>query len=97
MANAQHTAETLNAHLTAGGSIQIATMTRIVKYTKRHAGYFKQGEDGNLYVTAGFSRKTGKARFDCLTHSKGQVLLVGIRLNYTAKDLARATKADLEG
>ena len=48
-------AANLNAHLTAGGTVYVSTMTRITKYTKRHAGMFVDGADG-LYVQHGKSR-----------------------------------------
>jgi hypothetical protein len=48
-------AANLNAHLAAGGTVYVSTMTRITKYTKRNAGLFEDGSDG-LYVRHGKSR-----------------------------------------
>jgi hypothetical protein len=67
------TADTLNQHLTHGGVVQVTTYSRSVLYRAQHAGCFKTGADGNLYV------KRGKS-WDCLSIESGQRLLVGIRL-----------------
>jgi hypothetical protein len=65
-------ADTINAYLANGGYVQITTYTRSTVYSKKHAGYFTQGKDGNLYV------KRGKSK-DCLTVGGGSGMLVGIR------------------
>ena len=46
------TADRINAHLRAGGVVQVTTMTRSTVYEPRHAGMFRDGRDG-LYVQRG--------------------------------------------
>lgn len=66
------TAAELNAHLSAGGRVQVTTYTRSTVYDSRHVGFFTQGaKTGALYVAHGRSR-------NCLTIA-GR-LIVGIRL-----------------
>lgn len=62
----------LNAHLQAGGAVQVTTYTRSTIYTAPHAGWFTTDTAGDLYVRRGRTR-------DCL--SCGGRLLVGVRLS----------------
>jgi len=48
------TADTLNQHLTGGGTVLIGTYARCTRYARRHAGMFVQRPDG-LYVQHGRS------------------------------------------
>ncbi len=70
-------ADTLNAHLTAGGFVQVTTYLRSTLYGPKHVGWFTNGSDGCLYVRQG----RGKA---CLSLTNGR-LLVGIRLSRLSK------------
>ena len=67
------TGDTLNAHLAAGGSVQVSTYAKSTIYSPKHAGMFKTGKDGNLYVQRG-------KHWDCLSYG-GQFLAVSIRLS----------------
>jgi hypothetical protein len=53
------TAEKLNAHLAAGGIVQITTYLKSTMYDSRHAGWFTENSKGELFVRRGKSR-------DCL-------------------------------
>lgn len=68
-----YTAEQLNAHLADEGYVQVTTHQRSTLYDSRHAGWFTQGKDGNLYVRRGRTK-------DCLSMDEGRRLLVSIRL-----------------
>lgn len=70
------TAETLNAHLRAGGVVQITTYTKSTLYTSKHAGWFIDGKDGAVYVRHG----RGKV---CIV--EGGRALVGIRFGVVKK------------
>jgi len=64
-------ADELNKVLSENGEIHVCTVYRVTVYSKRHAGWFTEGADGNLYV------QNGKGR-NCLSH--GDCLLVRIRI-----------------
>ena len=49
------TADRLNGHLSANGTVYISTMTRATAYKRRHAGWFTEKE-GVLYVQHGKGR-----------------------------------------
>jgi hypothetical protein len=66
----QWRATRLNEHLASGGVIQVATYCKAWLYSKRHAGWFTEDANGNLYVQHGRGR-------NCLSH--GDRLLVSIR------------------
>lgn len=66
------TAEQINAHLANDGIVQVFSHNHATNYTKKHAGWFSQGNDGNLYV------RRGKGK-DCLTFNAGRNALVTIR------------------
>lgn len=68
-----YTAEQLNAVLRDDGYVQVTTHLRSTLYSARHAGWFTQGKDGNLYVRRGRTK-------DCLSMDEGRRLLVAIRL-----------------
>ena len=70
------TADEINAHLAAGHGVMISTYGRATVYRSKHAGWFTQGADGNLYVRSG-------RRKDCLTMSRGACALVSIRFGFT--------------
>ena len=65
-----YTAERLNAHLSAGGRVVVATYTRATVYSAKHCGWFVDKADG-VYVRHGRT-------FDYL--GKAEKPLVGIRL-----------------
>ena len=66
------TADELNAHLEKGGQILIGTYTKCTIYKKKHAGYFSEGKDGNLYVQRGRGKEI---------LSVGKRLLVAVRFS----------------
>lgn len=69
-------AEALNAHLEAGGAVQVTTYLRSTLYRGQpFAGWFTVDQAGELYV------KRGRTR-DCL--SCAGRLLVGIRTGHLA-------------
>lgn len=70
--NSTINADTLNAHLSAGGRVQVTTYLRSTVYTAKHAGWFRMSRCGCLHVRRSITRS------DCL--SIGDRLLVGIRL-----------------
>jgi hypothetical protein len=53
------TAEKLNAHLAAGGIVQVTTYLKSTIYDSRHSGWFTENGKGELFVRRGKSR-------DCL-------------------------------
>lgn len=65
------TADQLNAHLAAGGRVQVSTCLRSTLYGKPHVGWFTNNGKGELFVRCGRGR-------DCLAFP-GR-LLVSIRL-----------------
>jgi hypothetical protein len=67
---ARCTAAELNAHLAAGGLVQVATYTRSTLYSKAHAGWFSESSGGNLKVRHG----RGSVQL-----SNGPCLLVSVR------------------
>lgn len=69
------TADRLNAHLLAGGHVQITTYMRSTIYAPKHAGWFSQSTRGELFVRAG----RGKV---CLGRVSAPA--VGIRLGRVA-------------
>lgn len=48
------TADKINAHLTAGGVVQVTTYLHATLYKQKHAGWFFE-RDGALYVRSGRS------------------------------------------
>lgn len=52
----KHTAESLNAHLCAGGYVMVSTQTKATEYGPKWAGAFEQGASGTLYVRHGKRR-----------------------------------------
>lgn len=66
-------ANTMNAILTAGGTVTTVNHGKSVRYTKKHAGMFSEGKDGNIFVRHGkgyvrLSTNGGAlllCRFDC--------------------------------
>jgi hypothetical protein len=64
----QSYADKINAHLEAGGSVQVSTHSRATLYRKKHAGYFRSGKGQSLYVRSG-------KRFNCLVTESGIVLV----------------------
>jgi hypothetical protein len=64
------TADDLNAALSKGRSVIVATCTKATEYGRQHAGWFSE-RNGSLYVKSGRNH-------DCL--SMGDLLLVGIRI-----------------
>ena len=67
--NAEDFANKLNAHLSAGGRVQVTTYTRSTIYSPKHSGMF-HARNNTLYV------KHGKSS---LALSSAGMLLVGIR------------------
>lgn len=65
------TAAYLNDTLLAGGEVMVTTYTRATIYSRKHAGWFAEGGDGNLYVRHGRGR-------NCL--SAGNRLVVAVRI-----------------
>ena len=63
-------ANTLNAHLSAGGIVQVTTYAKSWLYEQKHAGYFSES-NGQLFVQHG-------KRKDCLGRTDAP--MVSIRL-----------------
>ena len=72
MSAAESAAKEINDHLENGGVVMVGTYLKTWQYTKKHAGMFYAGNDGELRV------KQGKGS-NCLSSGKGERMLVSIK------------------